>query len=447
MGKMSKQYGIEFLLQNKNITLFSVLIVLLKIVFAFYLLHINPNIFFTPDSASYIQPARELLSYGTFTYHGIPELFRTPGYPIFLIPFIYLFNDNIAIPIVITQIFIVLVIALITKEIAFEISENDIISKIIFYLILIEPNINIYQYFVLSEIVFALFLIFSIYFLILSYKRGTLSHLFFGFLILSLSAFVRPISIYLVYLIGFMSVVTYFIKNKRGFIVVLSSILLHFVLINAWSLRNEIKTGAYVFSSVSSDNLYEYISASILAKAEGKSWETVRDEFRGDIENMSLSERILYQKRKYIEIISGYPKEAVIIGAKGFFTNIFDPGTGELANMFNLRKSNSGIMYKFVSMPISEFIVYVLEHEKALITTMIIGILWLIIFYISVLYGIFKIERDYVFILLLVVIFYFLITSSGPQSYARFRVPVTPHMSIFAGYGIYNVLTKLIQTH
>lgn len=439
---MSKQYDIELLLQDKNIILFSMLIVLLKIVFAFYLLHINPNIFFAPDSASYIQPARELLSYGTFTNHGIPELSRTPGYSFFLIPFVYLFNDNIAIPVVITQIFIVLGIALITKEIAFEISKNDIISKIIFFLVLIEPNMNILQYFILSDIVFALFLIASIYFLILSYKKGNLSHLFFGFFILSLSAFVRPISIYLVYVIGFISV-PYFIRNKRGFAVILFSILLHFILINVWSVRNEIKTGAYVFSSVSSDNLYEYISASILAKAEGKGWETVRDEFRGDTKNMGLAERIPYQKKKSLEIISAYPKEAMIIGTKGFFTNIFDPGTGMLANMFSLRKSNSGIMYKFVSMPISEFTVYVLKHEKALITTMTIGVLWIIIFYISAFSGALKIERGYIFILLLVVIFYFLIISSGPQSYARFRVPVTPHMSIFAGYGIYNILHKV----
>src|SRR5438445_5163536 len=44
------------------------------------------TVFHVPDTGTYIAPARELLTRGTFTVGGRPELARTPGYPLLLIP-------------------------------------------------------------------------------------------------------------------------------------------------------------------------------------------------------------------------------------------------------------------------------------------------------------------------------------------------------------------------
>ena len=41
-------------------------------------------IFYTPDSASYIVPARELIAHHRFFSGSVPELTRTPGYPLLL---------------------------------------------------------------------------------------------------------------------------------------------------------------------------------------------------------------------------------------------------------------------------------------------------------------------------------------------------------------------------
>src|SRR6202521_2546749 len=42
------------------------------------------TIFYTPDTDSYIVPARELIAHHRFFSDGAPEVIRTPGYPLLL---------------------------------------------------------------------------------------------------------------------------------------------------------------------------------------------------------------------------------------------------------------------------------------------------------------------------------------------------------------------------
>ena len=42
------------------------------------------TVFYAKDTGSYLQPALELVANGAFTTYGMPELFRTPGYPLLL---------------------------------------------------------------------------------------------------------------------------------------------------------------------------------------------------------------------------------------------------------------------------------------------------------------------------------------------------------------------------
>src|SRR6476660_6732175 len=44
--------------------------------------------FFYPDSFTYLTPALNLLHGNGFTSEGDPETLRTPGYPVFLLPFL-----------------------------------------------------------------------------------------------------------------------------------------------------------------------------------------------------------------------------------------------------------------------------------------------------------------------------------------------------------------------
>ena len=44
------------------------------------------SIFYAPDSGNYVKLAQTLSETGRFEKQGEPELVRTPGYPLFLVP-------------------------------------------------------------------------------------------------------------------------------------------------------------------------------------------------------------------------------------------------------------------------------------------------------------------------------------------------------------------------
>jgi 4-amino-4-deoxy-L-arabinose transferase-like glycosyltransferase len=44
----------------------------------------DDTIVYTPDTVSYIVPARELIAHHRFFFNGAPEIIRTPGYPLLL---------------------------------------------------------------------------------------------------------------------------------------------------------------------------------------------------------------------------------------------------------------------------------------------------------------------------------------------------------------------------
>ena len=62
-------------------------IIITKILVGFYLENSNPKFFFSSDSYSYIEPAKEICESGKFNdINKNPEITRTPGVSIFLLP-------------------------------------------------------------------------------------------------------------------------------------------------------------------------------------------------------------------------------------------------------------------------------------------------------------------------------------------------------------------------
>ena len=77
---------------TKALVLILGMAVLVRAAFAIgtWLIMRDPGVFYMTDTGSYVVPARELLARGTFTARGEPELLRTPGYPLFLLPGMWL---------------------------------------------------------------------------------------------------------------------------------------------------------------------------------------------------------------------------------------------------------------------------------------------------------------------------------------------------------------------
>jgi hypothetical protein len=142
----------------------------------------------------------------------------------------------------------------------------------------------------------------------------------------------------------------------------------------------------------------------------------------------------------YVEskrIILAYPIAATKVWIKGAAMLLFSPSTGHLPELFGMRATNSGILSKFHSLSTIEFIRYLISNELALLLFISLELLWLLIFWIFTVKGIFNTARYPYFphLVVLSILSHFLIISSGPQTLDRFRLPMLPFLSVCTGVG------------
>ena len=101
---------------------------------------------------------------------------------------------------------------------------------------------------------------------------------------------------------------------------------------------------------------------------------------------------------------------------------LFTPGTGQYPRMF-------GINHK-------DYSLYKNIFNSA-------GLIWILIMAFFAIYGIIKIDKNIIFLFLILIFAYLLLASSGPGSYSRFRIPFMPLFIVFISCGFQNFLKKI----
>ena len=224
----------------------------------------------------------------------------------------------------------------------------------------------------------------------------------------------------------------------------LVAVSLYAVLTGAWIVRNRAEAGIATFSSIASKNLYEYLGGATLARAEGRSWETVRTELQARMreKHLDLADEIREQRREGLRMLLNHRTDAMWLGVQGVATNALDPGTGDLANILSLRRSGTGLVSKYFSMGPLKFLKYLLRNERALLAFVAVGGVWILSFWTLVARGVWAYRHDWGTTQWLVVVTaaYLLVVAAGPNAMARFRVPAVPMLAYLAGMGAANVL-------
>lgn len=409
----------------------SLLIVLsllvIKIFLGFYLDIKNPSSFNASDTGSYVQPAEQLCKTGKFLdKFNNAEATRTPGMSIILLPAVCLDMD-LNLYIIVLNNLMILLTAYFTFKII-KIMRIEISFIFIFFVYFMDPAITRGQFLILTEIPFLFFFTLSLYTFILGFSKNRSYYLFLGFIIITICTFIRPITLYLpYYLIVFFTLFYIFrkffqINFKHQFIIAcLLGTLLHFSLTQIWSYRNYLETDHKEFSFIQSKFLYYYTTAGIIAKGEKREFVKVKNEFEEKTKNFTDKEISNIAKKTFRKTIIKYPIETLQVGIEGAFMTLLAPGTGQYAKVLNITEKN----YKNIN---NLFIFYGLLW---------IGLVWLLFFY-----GVFKIEKNIFFLFLFLIFIYLILTSSGPQSYSRFRIPFYSIIIIFMSVAVEDFLKK-----
>ncbi len=244
-------------MKNKKLALIIIIIALLIkfSLFTFVSMH-NPEAKFQADSYGYLNTGMMLASHGVFAQdnNGVLkyELFRTPGYPLFL----GLLHGTLKIPlngIILAQVLLTILAAFVTYKAAFEID-----NKIAFLgaaIVLFSLPITVFSLMLLTESLY-LFLISLFMLAFIRYLKNRKTKLIvLSGVLLAAATYVRPISYYLG---GGLAVFVFYVnipdKFKKAILHAILFLAVTYGLLGIWQLRNYIHFHQNTFASIIQEN-------------------------------------------------------------------------------------------------------------------------------------------------------------------------------------------------
>jgi 4-amino-4-deoxy-L-arabinose transferase-like glycosyltransferase len=402
----------------------------------------HPGGIWEVDSHDYHQLAVNLVTRGEFSRSSAApyeaEVMRTPGYPLFLAA-IYRVVGIHPLRVIPFQI----VLSLATLYVTFRIAEGLFGERAGAWaagLLAADPVSNLYSQLLMTETLFVFFLTVSVY-CFLGTMQGNRWHVgsVLGSLFLALATYTRPMSYYLVLIVLPLILFSYRLspgglrKAAQAALIVLAVQLLF---IGGWQARNYLQTGSAEYSHIKGAHLLFSRAAGVVAMAEGLSFEDAQNKLAmkySEALGAELQRRTQVQlgelwEREGTAIIKAHPVlflwttmrggAALLIGPSNLAI-LFGVNSGEFRSALlrlDFQRFSSGVWLAGVS---------VLAYGIAFLLVQYTGI---------VLYVRHRDYREGTLFLALVVV-YFLVLSSGPEAYSRFRMPMIPFLCVLSAAG------------
>jgi 4-amino-4-deoxy-L-arabinose transferase-like glycosyltransferase len=231
----------------------------------------------------------------------------------------------------------------------------------------------------------------------------------------SLAALTRPIAVW-IWLVALLIILLQR-SSWRGATACLAAFLIGYLPLEAaWAARNHALTGRCFISTISTYNLLMYRAAGIQAAQQGKTLEEAQQEFRaqyGDIQFVEDRDRFERSLHDYQRIASQKLFSAPLLLAKQVLVGggklLLGPGTRALDTSLGQTEPSSRWWPPL--------------YSAALLAALLLSLV-----------GVKRLGVEALVPLLVVV--YFVCFGSGPESNSRFRVPITPLLAVLATAGV-----------
>ena len=430
------------------------------ILFAFLLRSVLPlaaiyftkdkNIFYSPDTLSYLKPAREVINTGYFRTGSLPEIVRTPGYPLLLT--LGILSKHVEITTIIIQIIISCLTVYLVYKISFMLFQEIKIAISSAALYAMEPLSILYSSKILTETVFTFFTILFIYLFFKYLKNDRFYFIILSSLSLAFSIYIRPVSFYLpIYIVLAMLLWKLFNKkNTENYVIpALFICLFTYSITGIWIVRNSSVADYFGISSISDINLYFYQGAAVIAAKKNIDYYKLQDEMgygdshvyfqiNPDQKAWSDGKRYRFMGREGLKIILKNPITYAKIHFKGIIRILFDPGATEFLKLFKLYPESGGLLGRIVNNGLVNTLFSLFKENPLLIwSNFLIGLL-LSFYYCLIIPTVFveKLRLNSIsFFVLFIICMYFVLISGGPGSLNRFRHPIMPMICVFCGSG------------
>jgi len=425
-----------------------------------YLMTRDTRIFYSPDTYNYIEPARQLIAHLHFANSsGQPELMRTPGYPLLIIPGLLL--HRVELVTISLQILISCFTVYLVYRTTMLLFNSERVALLASFLSALEPMSLLYVGVLLSETLFSCIVMICVYYLAKYVRYHQLRHLIACGLSAAVSAYVRPISYFLPGIIGLFLVMRAFtctgVSRPAALTQVAIFLLVSVGLLGVWQVRNRIETGYSGFSSIATFNMYFYSAGSVIAAHQHLPLVKVQQQLGMDArtylrvhpeqKTWTIAQRLQYMSREAHRVLLNDPITFGRIHCQGIVRTVVGPGTSELLRFFNMYPKGRGDIlssisdYGFVK---SMKIISTTEPRFfwAILVLMPLECLYLVCAAVGV--ALSRLARDPAVQATVLIATYLLVTTGGPLGFSRFRIPVMPIICIFAAHGL-SQLADLLQ--
>jgi hypothetical protein len=414
------------------------------------------TIFYTPDTASYVVPAHELVVHHRFFSDGSPEIIRTPGYPLLLTAGLLL--GRLELVSITLQILLSCFTVFMVYRTALLLFEREEIAIIAAGLYAIDPLSILFASLLAAETPFTAVVMVGVYFLVRYLRRQSLGDLLVSAAALAASVYVRPIGYFLPMIIAPGLAVWALFTHRQNKIRILSYacafVIVSVGLTGLWQVRNKVETGYSGFSAVGSDNMYFISAASVLAAQQHLPYYEMRDRLgyqdqrvyfqeHPEQKTWSVAERVNYMNHAAEHVLLGSPFTYARIYFDGLVRATFDPASTEYLRFFNLYPKESELLAVYVDK--GDITTTEMLLVNPLLFWSIVVMLPLQIMYPSCacITLCSRTILDPAIFAVAFIVGYYMVIAGGPGDWGRFRHPAMPIICMLAGYGLSLVWSRL----
>jgi len=398
---------------------------------AFYFQHFHD--FYFPDSSTYVTPAVSLLSGHGFTdIAGDPETVRTPGYPLFILLFLWMKLDLKYL--VILQHVLRELIILATTAITLRVTRSLRQALLAGVFLGIDLPLLEAANSILTELLFTAVLL-CIFWLLWTESQqqesGWLRTSATGFLA-GASVLIRPVSLFLFLPITFFLLLTH---RTFRFPAVLNFLLCFTCLPLLWAGRNYSQTGHFTVSSITGMSMLFYRAAGTLAindpgnfatnlekrqqQLQAEACEEVKGLYPHGCIDFRVPQKETPDQSEYFtrlgrRIVLQHPFAYLKLATRGAGLMMLDGGASSFSRITGLNPHLGLRLLLIYTLPMFCFVVVGGWH------------LWR--------------DNRRLFYLSFLLISYFVIVSAGAEAYSRLRVPIDPICALLAAAGMEKAL-------
>jgi len=360
----------------------------------------------------------------------VPHVFRTPGYPIFLVIFQYLGLEN---PywIVFSQELIYAVTIAAFYYFGKQLFDKNIIRGGLIFLLL-EPGGLTYPKLILTETLFLPFLILSILLMGNYLKQSNYRYLIVAGVMMGLGAIIRPGMLYFPIVAG-ITLITFNLRNRKNWLHTGLMILTFSMVVSPWLIRNYHYSGKVFMSGIQSYTLANYHVPMVWELFKGlpqsESQAIVQDKVNKERQQqkkllgrpLSRVDFFLVQQSVAVKELAKMPVAYGAAFLYGIMKTMNGPNIIELYDVFAINPERPHL-YQVISEKGYKGVFYYLQNMDFLF--FLNSILTIIMTGLALMGAIKIMGSKNCFLWIILLANFYFISAAGPMGEARFRFPV-----------------------